>query len=363
MENTNISSLSTGAVIEELINMYGRAIQKNFPFKKLPAVFLWGPSGVGKSEAVQQIADWIRDYSQKKVVVTDARLQTYDPTDLNGIPVADEQHKFVVWLRPKIFAMDESEDVINILFLDELSSAPEKVQGAAYQLVLDRKIETHELPDNCILIAAGNRKTDRGLVYRMLSPLANRMMHFSVKPDFESWKKWAFRSGIRPYVIGYLSCNTHKLHCFDAETDELAFPTPRSWKMVSDQLYLYDDDPELAYHKICGLIGAGNAIEFINWCRIGTQLPETEDIFRGLAKNYPKTPDALSVLVSSMICYTAENKDFLTKEKLKNAFRYVNRFPADFKAMFYHEFFNIKDMKMRYTRKEWTEMTEGAYRL
>lgn len=53
--------------------------------------------------------------------------------------------------------MDSSDDIVNILFLDEISAAPQSVQAAAYQITLDRVVGEHKLPDNCIVIAAGNR--------------------------------------------------------------------------------------------------------------------------------------------------------------------------------------------------------------
>ena len=54
-----------------------------------------------------------------------------------------------------------------VLFLDELNSAPPSTQAAAYQLVLNRRVGNYVLPENVVMIAAGNRETDKGVVYRM----------------------------------------------------------------------------------------------------------------------------------------------------------------------------------------------------
>lgn len=59
-----------------------------------------------------------------------------------------------VWLKPQIFQMDAADNIVNILFLDEISAAPQSVQAAAYQITLDRVVGEHKLPDNCIVIAA-----------------------------------------------------------------------------------------------------------------------------------------------------------------------------------------------------------------
>ena len=64
-----------------------------------------------------------------------------------------------------------------VLFLDEMNSAAPSVQAAAYQLILNRKVGTYKLPDNVMIVAAGNREADKGVTYRMPAPLANRFIH------------------------------------------------------------------------------------------------------------------------------------------------------------------------------------------
>lgn len=83
--------------------------------------------------------------------------------------------------------MDESKGVVNILLLDEISAAPQSVQAAAYQITLDRVvIGEHKLPDNCIVIAAGNRTTDKSVAYKIPKGLANRLLHIEVESNFEA---------------------------------------------------------------------------------------------------------------------------------------------------------------------------------
>ncbi|MEG7603081.1 hypothetical protein U2102_14740, partial [Listeria monocytogenes] len=58
-------------------------------------------------------------------------------------------------------------NAIYILFLDEITAAPTSLQAAAYQLTLDRRVGDHILPDNTIIIAAGNRASDKGSFFKM----------------------------------------------------------------------------------------------------------------------------------------------------------------------------------------------------
>lgn len=165
--NSNIPQMNVNRLIEELIPAYCNIIKAGVPIKTFPSVMLWGPPGVGKSQAVRQLAREIEAQTGKRTHITDVRLLLFNPIDLRGIPTANADKTLAVWLRPQIFQMDPSEDVVNILFLDEISAAPQSVQAAAYQITLDRVVGEHKLPENCIVIAAGNRTTDKSVAFKM----------------------------------------------------------------------------------------------------------------------------------------------------------------------------------------------------
>ena len=167
--------MAVGKMVDKLSQSYCTIIQKGLPVKTMPSVMLWGPPGVGKSQAVRQIAKIIERNTEKEVHVTDVRLLLFNPIDLRGIPTSNADKTSAVWLKPQIFQMDPSDEVVNILFLDEISAAPQSVQAAAYQITLDRVVGEHQLPENCIVIAAGNRVTDRSVAYNMPKALANRL--------------------------------------------------------------------------------------------------------------------------------------------------------------------------------------------
>ena len=130
--------------------------------QKVPA-FLWGAPGIGKSSIVKQIAQ------SNEIDFIDLRLALMDPTDLKGIPFYDKESHTALWA-PPAFLPKSGE---GILFLDELNSAAPSVQASAYQLILDRRVGEYELPDGWAIVAAGNRESDRGVTYRMPSPLAH----------------------------------------------------------------------------------------------------------------------------------------------------------------------------------------------
>ncbi len=344
VKNINIPQMSVNKVIESLSNAYITTIIKNIPIKTFPSVMLWGAPGIGKSQAVRQIAKMIEEETGKTVKVTDVRLLLFNPIDLRGIPTSNADKTLAIWLKPQIFQMDDSDDVVNILFLDEISAAPQAVQAAAYQITLDRVVGEHKLPENCIVMAAGNRVTDKSVAFKMPKALANRLLHIEVEGSFKSWKDWAIKHGVNEKVIGFLSFRNDYLMGFNVATEDLAFATPRSWEMVSNILNNISSEIEEVFPLVSGLIGNGVAVEFRTWCEIYSTLPKTEDIFLGKSLNVPIKTDAIYALISSMVVYAREHKNDMTK--IVNAIKYASILPADFSAIFMKDLMSIdKDYK------------------
>ena len=267
-------------------------------FEKKRPVFLWGPPGIGKSELIQSITDEMKGH------MIDLRLGQMDPTDIRGIPFYNKDNGTMDWAPPidlPTKEMAEKYPVI-ILFLDEMNSAAPSVQAAAYQLVLNRRIGKYELPDNVVIVAAGNREGDKGVTYRMPSPLSNRFVHIEMRVDFESWQKWAVTNNVHQDVVGYVSFAKQDLFDFDPKSSSRAFATPRSWTFVSD--LLGDElDTNTETDLVSGTVGDGTAVKFMAHRKIASQMPNPTDILNGKVKDLAiKEISAMYSLTVSM-CY------------------------------------------------------------
>jgi hypothetical protein len=212
-----------------------------------------------------------------------------EPTDIRGFPFRNPETNTMEWAPPSdlpSMKFAAQYDTV-VLFLDELNSAPPSVQSAAYQLVLNRKVGQYVLPENVIIVAAGNRETDRGVTYRMPAPLANRFRHINMGVEFSDWQNWAMNNNIHPDVIGYLSYAKQDLFDFDPKTSSQAFATPRSWSYVSEILFTPGFDSVGVFEQkaeIAGAVGEGMAAKFIEHRRIASSLPDPEEILSGKVK-------------------------------------------------------------------------------
>lgn len=348
MENSNINIPTTtvDGFVKSLTSIYTNAVNSRISLKLIPAPFLWGAPGVGKSEGVRQMANIISAETGKEVIVTDVRLLLFSPVDLRGVPIADKNREFTDWLRPRIFDMNPSDDCVNILFLDELSAAPQSVQAAAYQICLDRRVGEHILPDNCIVIAAGNRTTDRSVSYKMPKALCNRLMHFLIEPSYIEWRRWALDNYIDSRIIGYLAFDNSRL-CVEPESSDLAYPTPRSWSFASRLISRIEGDLSSAHMLIGACVGLDTALGFEEWCKIYRDLPKTEDIINGTCKFYPKSHDALYALTASLTSAMYSIKDEITDTQIENVCLYALRFPPDFAVSFFGDLNRCEELKLR----------------
>jgi hypothetical protein len=236
---------------------------------------IWGPPGIGKSDIIAQIGN------RENRPVIDLRLLLMEPTDLKGIPFYDPKTETMKWGKPGELPGEADTELHNaILFLDEINAAPQSVQAAAYQLILNRRVGEYELPEGVSIVAAGNRETDRAVTFRMPSALANRFMHFELIVSFEDWQDWAIRNGVNSDVIGFLTAHPNYLFQFDPKSGDKAFATPRSWTFVGEALTDKLSD-KLNEVMVAGTVGLGLATEFMTSRRLKGKLPNPRDIVLG----------------------------------------------------------------------------------
>jgi hypothetical protein len=292
-------------------------------FKVKRPVFLWGPPGVGKSELVADLTEELGG------LCIDLRLGQMEPTDLRGIPFYNKESGKMEWAQPVELPTEEmaAEYPVVTLFLDEMNVAAPAVQAAAYQLILNRRLGTYYLPKNVVIVAAGNRESDKGVSFRMPMPLANRFVHLEVRADYDSWNEWAVQHRVHKDVVGYIGFAKNDLMDFNPRSSSRAFATPRSWSFVSE--FLYDEDAtdaELA-DLISGTIGNGLGIKFMAHRKVASKMPNPTDILSGKVKNLEvKEISAMYSLTVSM-CYELQDAYAkLGKEKISDWHKQADNF-------------------------------------
>jgi len=213
-----------------------------------------------------------------------------------------------------------------ILFLDEMNSAAPAVQAAAYQLILNRKVGQYVLPDNVLIVAAGNRDADKGVTYRMPAPLANRFVHLELKVDFDDWFAWATENKIHTDVVGYLTFAKKDLYDFDPKSPSRSFATPRSWSFVSELLE-DDDDENTTTDLVSGAVGEGLAVKFMAHRKMASKLPNPSEILDGKVKELKTKEISAMYSLTVSLCYelkeACDKNDKKFDDKVNNFLKFA----------------------------------------
>lgn len=280
-------------------------------------VFLWGAPGVGKSDVVSQVAE------DKKLELRDVRLSLLDPIDLKGFPTIDNVKKQMKWL-PADFLPTKGK---GLLFLDEMNSAPQSVQAAAYQLVLNRKIGEYKLPEGWSILAAGNRTSDRSVVHAMPAALANRFVHLDFDINVDDWNFWAMQNGMHDDLRAFIQFRPNLLHSFDATNNPRAFPSPRSWAFVND-IYKDNHSADDEFELIKGTVGEGASVEFSGFVRLIKDLPRVDAVL--VDPEGTKVPESPAGMYAMSTALDAK----ATPNNLNRVLKYMERLPVEFQAAF-----------------------------
>lgn len=292
-------------------------------------VMLHGSPGVGKSDVVRQIA------KQRGIDLIDLRLSQLDPVDLRGVPSVDAKKRITLWNTPNFLPTEGK----GILFLDEINSAAQATQAAAYQLVLDRKLGDYELPPGWAIIAAGNRSTDRAIVNQMSTALKNRFTHLNYEVNNDDWCDWALRSNIAVEVLGFIRFRPMLLNEFEQRNaskeekervqrlkDAQAFATPRSWEFLS-KVVQQKPSSDVEYELYTGVVGEGAAAEFMGYLKYYRDLPNLDALLMnpGAAK-VPEEPATLYALATGLATKA-------TPDNMERVVKYALRLPAEFQVL------------------------------
>jgi len=187
----------------------------------IPAITL-GAAGIGKTSLMRQLA---KQLDRPLLVIEGSYI---DETALQGIPFAYEGK--TKWLPPEHLDVPDNA----IIFIDDLPLC--STQHLLYPLILDKRIDTLQLPDTINIFAAGNREQDNGSRYFLSPVITNRAavcLEFNGATPQE-WVTWAVDNKVNPTIVTAIQFYPEMLHKWNPE--ELRNPTPRSWVQASKLL-------------------------------------------------------------------------------------------------------------------------------
>ena len=248
---------------------------------KEDSILITGDHGIGKSQAVYALA------GQLGLPVVERRLSQQSEGDLIGLPFKNEKNGSTGFCPPDWF-MDCTKKP-HVLFLDEINRATPEVMQAAFELVLDRRLNGHNLHPDCRVFAAINTGTSYQ-VNQMDPALLDRFYVVELKPTVEDWLEWATKSGaVHPIVTDFIRQNPRHLEHEGTTEPVRVYPSRRSWDKFSRALKntgaLEETGMDKVYSICLGYNGAEAALQFNDFCKNHHKQFTAEDILDHWSKN------------------------------------------------------------------------------
>lgn len=296
----------------------------------MPA-FWWGKPGIGKTDAVYQLAE---DMGCSVKLFTSNVLE---PVDLRGLPAVDRDPKTGVainmrWLSPADLPNEKRDGKSGILFLDDVLTAPPAMQAPLFGLALTGRIADYQLPKGWHIIAASNYTTDKAGANRINLALANRFGHVEVTPTLDDFCKWCIDNAktIPGHIPAFLRYRPKHLHDMMDVGPTGAFPSPRQWAKVGRILTNLDSSPAsdtLRHQAISGLIGPGAAAEFEGFMHVYRTLPNLDKVLADPVGTPTPTEVSAMYAVATALARKVNPKTFA------NAMTYMERVGKEFSVV------------------------------
>jgi len=289
--------------------------------------FVKAAPGVGKSSIAYQAAASLYNGATVASAVggfpevpwfLPIRAVDRDPIDFRGVLyVTDGRGQ---WTTPDLIERLVPEG--GVLCIEELPQAVPAVQCVLRELLLERSIAGHRIPDTWSVLGTGNRQEDRAGAGRLLSHVASSVIMLNLEVDLDDWQRWALERGIKSEIRAFLRFKPDQLHSFDPGRELNA--DPRSWERLSN---VFDAVPRRLWNEVfSGIVGPGPAGGLIDFVELYAKLPDPDAIL--------KTPLTATVPTESSVCWAlsgaiVERCRNGTQALVKAAIDYVTRMKAE----------------------------------
>ena len=293
--------------------------------------YLVSSPGLGKSALAKQLA------IQNQLKLVDIRLSQCDPADLQGFPmILPETASGVVkagYVPMDIFPVEGDPLPPNmagwLILADELGSTGLAVQAAAYKVILDKMIGMHNMHENVLMMAAGNKRSDNAIVNKMGTAMQSRIITLIIRVCHEAFHRWADHNSLDHRVKAFLKFKPKLLHDFDPSHSDVTFPCPRTWEFVSKIITPMKDPGYEKLPILAGTVGQGAGREFLTYLKVYTKIPTVPQILGDPERIAFGDETSMHCALASMVAQAMDASNAATLAK------FINRLEVDFQAVAY----------------------------
>ena len=240
------------------------------------SLFIFGPTGVGKTEIIEEITNSYEDAHFHKLEIQKVPIE-----ELQGFPYLHKNIKdqTVVRLAQPTVLPPSDDDGLWVLYLDEFNKADTDAMAAVMNLILTGELGgsadydevtgksiKYKLPKRTVVIGAGNRKEQKGVsgfnVVNVFDTATAERWHRVIELKYNA-PSWLENFAFKPYKVGKVELPTRiptilMYYIFDKfleegnveapflipkkndeEDENESTMSPRAWTLVANNM-IYD---------------------------------------------------------------------------------------------------------------------------
>ena len=222
-------------------------------------ILLMGPPGIGKTAIAHQTAQ------ECGIAIVAYTMTHHTRQSAIGLPsiqtgsFAGKEFRITEYTMSEIVAsiyrcMEQTGLHSGILFLDEINCVSETLAPAMLQFLQCKTFGNHRIPENWIIVAAGNPPEYNRSVRDFDIVTLDRVRRIDIDADYTVWKEYAYLRRIHSAILAYLDIKRDHFYRIETTVDGKRFVTARGWEdlslllSVSEKLDLPVDESVIAQY-------------------------------------------------------------------------------------------------------------------
>jgi hypothetical protein len=252
--------------------------------------------GIGKTSAYQQCA------AELGIGYINLYAAALEGPDFMGLPDKDREHGVTIYLAPQFLPTKQAIEMgmyppKGILVLEEINRVPSDTVSVLYPLLLEKKINGHDIAECWAIGVTMNPDTMNYLVNSLDDAMIDRFISIEVTAEIEDYVTYSLKNNPNDDVLLYLQACPDMLLVVKKAADSTAlskYPTPRGWTKVQELLNNCRLEEKLMKELIAGIVGSQAAAAFYGFMRNrDIKIPQTKMIL----ESYPEVQEDIKNLI------------------------------------------------------------------
>ncbi|HWT74453.1 MAG TPA: hypothetical protein VN258_07005 [Mobilitalea sp.] len=297
--------------------------------------------GIGKTSAYKQCAD------ELGIGYINLYAAALEGPDFMGLPDKDREHGVTIYLAPQFLPTKQAIQMgmypeKGILVLEEINRVPSDTVSVLYPLLLEKKINGHDLADGWAIGVTMNPDTMNYLVNSLDDAMIDRFISIEVTAEIDDYIDYSLKNNSNDEVLSYLQACPDMLLVVKKAADSTAlskYPTPRGWTKVQELLNHCKLENKLMRELVAGIVGTQAAASFYGFLRNrDIRIPSTKK----LLENYSEVRSDIQNLIANkhidIINYIIKKlvaSVIICEEHISNLNEFLEDLPQELQVLFY----------------------------